>query len=776
MAPEMIQNGSHNHTLDVWCLGILLYEMLHGEAPFRGQSYNSISERIMRGKIKFDKKRVPKDLQDLILCILQRKANERIPLIKVFDHHWIKRMQDKHNIGKDPSRSKRSRKESSKEQEVLGTSKSKENIHDKAGSGKKVSMYINPAYDENDADVPEPPHVSYKRKKEKNPNYYEENKIEASPNRIEQELLKIEHIEAKKRKIIKNDKSKDSKHANILLKPQDKQKKVAKEENHNLLNLSQFDDKAPSAKKFTKLENIPSKSKSSNKNESTLPKTDERDAKSAKPVSKSKNDIFTKKEVAIEILKPEKDQIRDVEHKPEDIQAELDLLDESDDEDDLLSDFKKNVKDSSFILNDPKYSQNKSRATGNDDFLKEIEGIDSRLDELEIDDDDTGRSKNKSNFLDIKSNNLSIYQSKPISNGGDKIMKVINNFGVEKYNEHVKKANDILMDDDSDDEKYKYKPKQIPSEKHDLSNDIIKNEDSKYSIKEEVQSGNKPGNDNEKILFLNANKSYLDENQNSKINYDVNEEEPFSKDRKYYKLDKNKSDNILEPVPHDYQNENGEKKANEIPLHQKLNKNQIRFLNEDNSNDQNDIEEDPPSLKKPSDEEDQLLLKTDKYNIGDDILSKVPPKKNKIEFLQADHSAHYTSSKDENSSNNSEDRSRPSPKFLNFKPSVNDPYNTSYISKPVENDDQNQLYSPNSSHNSLFFQDKQKQKDRIQKFGKPHHHKPDSESEVFDGNEQLSQKDNQFNASGNDSSKNRQYKSKQLFKLQNNQQQNSLVK
>jgi serine/threonine protein kinase len=30
MAPEMIQNLPHNHTLDVWCLGILLYELVHG--------------------------------------------------------------------------------------------------------------------------------------------------------------------------------------------------------------------------------------------------------------------------------------------------------------------------------------------------------------------------------------------------------------------------------------------------------------------------------------------------------------------------------------------------------------------------------------------------------------------------------------------------------------------------------------------------------------------------------------------------------------------------
>jgi len=34
MAPEMIQNLSHNHNLDIWCLGILLFELVHGGAPF----------------------------------------------------------------------------------------------------------------------------------------------------------------------------------------------------------------------------------------------------------------------------------------------------------------------------------------------------------------------------------------------------------------------------------------------------------------------------------------------------------------------------------------------------------------------------------------------------------------------------------------------------------------------------------------------------------------------------------------------------------------------
>jgi serine/threonine protein kinase len=102
MSPEMITNGSHNHTLDVWCLGILLYELLHGHAPFRGGNYSVIYERIMKGKIRF-KKSLPDDARDLIRQILQREANERIPLIKVFAHPWVLRLQKKHNLTKDPS-------------------------------------------------------------------------------------------------------------------------------------------------------------------------------------------------------------------------------------------------------------------------------------------------------------------------------------------------------------------------------------------------------------------------------------------------------------------------------------------------------------------------------------------------------------------------------------------------------------------------------------------------------------------------------------------------
>ena len=39
MAPEMLKNEVHDYSLDIWCLGILLFELIHGYAPFKGKQW-----------------------------------------------------------------------------------------------------------------------------------------------------------------------------------------------------------------------------------------------------------------------------------------------------------------------------------------------------------------------------------------------------------------------------------------------------------------------------------------------------------------------------------------------------------------------------------------------------------------------------------------------------------------------------------------------------------------------------------------------------------------
>lgn len=119
MAPEMIQNTNHNHTLDIWSLGILLYELVHGRAPFTGVHPREISDKIMRGHIRF-KPGLSDEYKDLVNKILVYETTERLPLIKVFDHPWIKNFEKKYNLSKtitpkkEKKRNKPGRPEASK--------------------------------------------------------------------------------------------------------------------------------------------------------------------------------------------------------------------------------------------------------------------------------------------------------------------------------------------------------------------------------------------------------------------------------------------------------------------------------------------------------------------------------------------------------------------------------------------------------------------------------------------------------------------------------------
>ncbi|CAD8191316.1 unnamed protein product [Paramecium pentaurelia] len=89
MAPEMLNKQPHDFSLDVWSLGILLYELLHGYAPFRGRNNEELCNKIKSGQPINFSPTLSHEVITLIKGILKYIPSERLTMEQIFDHPWM---------------------------------------------------------------------------------------------------------------------------------------------------------------------------------------------------------------------------------------------------------------------------------------------------------------------------------------------------------------------------------------------------------------------------------------------------------------------------------------------------------------------------------------------------------------------------------------------------------------------------------------------------------------------------------------------------------------
>lgn len=76
----MLMNKPYDFSLDIWCLGILLYELIYGYAPFKGKTQTEKCNNIVNLKsIEYDSS-ISFDAKNLITNILKINPLERITL------------------------------------------------------------------------------------------------------------------------------------------------------------------------------------------------------------------------------------------------------------------------------------------------------------------------------------------------------------------------------------------------------------------------------------------------------------------------------------------------------------------------------------------------------------------------------------------------------------------------------------------------------------------------------------------------------------------------
>jgi len=90
LPPEMVEGREHDEQVDVWSLGVLLYEFLVGVPPFEAEGHGATYRRISRVDLKFPPE-VSTDAQDLIRKLLVKEPSQRLRLKDVPNHPWIVR-------------------------------------------------------------------------------------------------------------------------------------------------------------------------------------------------------------------------------------------------------------------------------------------------------------------------------------------------------------------------------------------------------------------------------------------------------------------------------------------------------------------------------------------------------------------------------------------------------------------------------------------------------------------------------------------------------------
>lgn len=93
IAPEILRNKGYTPSVDLWSAGVVLFAMLYGSVPFKGQSMQELHEMILAGHYIL-KEDISTDAINLLRGLLEIDPRKRLSIKQIYQHPWLASLDD----------------------------------------------------------------------------------------------------------------------------------------------------------------------------------------------------------------------------------------------------------------------------------------------------------------------------------------------------------------------------------------------------------------------------------------------------------------------------------------------------------------------------------------------------------------------------------------------------------------------------------------------------------------------------------------------------------
>ena len=100
MAPEIVGSENYDYSVDIWSLGILLYELLFGHSPFKANTTKNVILNIKTHELTYDDKKISNSCKDLIQKLLVSNPQKRLKIKDILEHPFVKKHSKKFSYKK----------------------------------------------------------------------------------------------------------------------------------------------------------------------------------------------------------------------------------------------------------------------------------------------------------------------------------------------------------------------------------------------------------------------------------------------------------------------------------------------------------------------------------------------------------------------------------------------------------------------------------------------------------------------------------------------------